>query len=123
MKNWRWDNPRAFGDQWDCSNPLMTQSGKGKRTVEHFSWYGSDDLSPKIEPPSCRKYNPAEFLAVRSPNCNEMFVKDDDDEDWADPGEPSSERSRRSDGNDNDDSESEHDTKGSETGTGPGKGS
>jgi len=28
MNNWRWDNPHAFGDQVDCSDPQMTSSGK-----------------------------------------------------------------------------------------------
>jgi hypothetical protein len=44
MNNWRWDNPHAFGDQVDRSNPQTTSYGKVKRTAERFSWYGSDDL-------------------------------------------------------------------------------
>jgi len=32
MNNWRWDNPRAFGDQVNRSNPQATSSGKVKRT-------------------------------------------------------------------------------------------
>jgi hypothetical protein len=53
INNWRWDNPRAFVDQVDRSNPQKTSLGKVKRTSERLSWYGSDDLRTKIEPPSC----------------------------------------------------------------------
>jgi hypothetical protein len=53
--NWRWDNPHAFGDQVDHSNLQMTSSGKFKQTGVRFSWYGSDDLRAKIEPPSGRQ--------------------------------------------------------------------
>jgi len=31
MNNWRWDNPRAFGDEVDRSNPKTTISEKVKR--------------------------------------------------------------------------------------------
>jgi hypothetical protein len=34
MKNWRWDNPHAFGDQVDRSNRQTTSSGKVRRTGE-----------------------------------------------------------------------------------------
>jgi hypothetical protein len=68
MNNWRWDNPHAFGDQVDRSNPHTTSLGKVKRTGERFCWYGSDDLRAKIEPPSCRQYKPGDFLAVRPLN-------------------------------------------------------
>ena len=122
MNNWRWDNPRAFGDQVDRSNPQTTSSGKVKRTGERFSWYGSDDLRAKIEPPSCRQYKPGDFLAVRPLNWDEIIDEDDDDDNWADPGAPSGGRSRPGDGNDNDDGESEEDTQGGEKGTGKGKG-
>jgi len=122
MNNWRWDNPRAFGDQVDRSNPQTTRSGKVKRTGERFSWYGSDDLRAKIEPPSCRQYKPGDFLAVRPLNWDEIIDEDDDDDNWVDPGAPSGGRSRPSDGNDNDDSEGEEDTQGGEKGTGKGKG-
>ena len=50
MNNWRWDNPLAFGDHVDRSNPQTTSSGKVKRTGKRFSWYSSDDLRAKIEP-------------------------------------------------------------------------
>jgi len=53
MNNWRWDNPRAFGDQADRSNPQSTSSGKVTPTGERFCLYGSDDLRAQIEPPSC----------------------------------------------------------------------
>jgi hypothetical protein len=37
MTNWRWDNPHAFGDQVDRSNPETTRWGKVNRTGERFS--------------------------------------------------------------------------------------
>jgi hypothetical protein len=122
MNNWRWDNARPFGDQVDRSNPQTITSGKVKRTRERFSWYGSDDLWGKIEPPSCRQFKPGDFLAVRPLNWDEIIDEDDDDDNWADPGAPSGGRCRPGDGNDNDDSESEEDTQGAEKGTGKGKG-
>jgi len=121
MNNWRWDNPRAFGDQVDCSNPQTTSLGKVKRTGERFCWYGSDDPRAKIEPPSCRQYKPGNFLAVRPLNWDEI-INEDDDDNWADPGAPSSGRSHPADDNDNDDGESEEDTQGGEKATGKGKG-
>jgi len=114
MNNWRWDNPRAFWDQVNRSNPQSTSSEKVKHTGEHFSWYGSDDLRAKIEPPSCRLYKPGDFLAVRPLNWDEIIDENDDDDNWADPGAPSGVRSRPNDGNDNDDSEGEEDTQGGE---------
>jgi hypothetical protein len=48
MNTWRWDNPRACGDKVDRSNPQTTSLGKVKRTGEHFSWYGSDDLRARL---------------------------------------------------------------------------
>jgi hypothetical protein len=64
MNNWRWDNPCAPGDQVDHSNPQTTSSGKVKCTGERFSWYGSDDLRAKIQPPRYRQSKPGDFLAV-----------------------------------------------------------
>jgi hypothetical protein len=122
MNNWRSDNPRAFGDQVNRSNPQTTSSGKVKRTGERFSWYGSGDLRAKIEPPSCRQYKPGDFLAVRPLNWDGIIDEDDDDDNRADPGAPSGGRSRPGDSNDNDDGESEEDTQGGEKGTGKGKG-
>jgi len=122
MNNWRWDNPHAFRDQVDRSNPQTTSSGKVKRTGKRFSWYGSDDLRAKIEPPICRKYKPGDFLAVKPLNWDEILDEDDDDENWADPGGPSGGRSRPGDGNDNDDVEGDEDTQGGVKGTGKGKG-
>ena len=122
MNNWRWDNRRAFGDQVDRSNLQTISLGKVKRRCEHFSWYSSDDLRAKIEPPSCRLYKPGEFLTVRPLNWDEILDKDDDDEIWADLGIPSGGRSCPSDGNDNDDDEGEEeDTQSVEKGTGKGK--
>jgi len=120
--NWRWDNPRAFWDQVDWSNLQTTSSGKVKRSGEHFSWLGSDDLRAKIEPSSCRQYKPGDFLAVRPLNWDEIIDVDDDDGNWADPGVPSGGRSHPSDANDNDDGKGEEDTQGSEKRTGKEKG-
>ena len=120
--NWRWDNPCAFGDQVDRSNPHTTRSGKVRRTSERFSWYHSDDLRAKIEPPSCRQYKPGDFLAVRPPNWDHIIDQDDDDENWADPGAPSGGRSRPGNGNHNDNGDGEEDTQSGEKGTGKGKG-
>jgi hypothetical protein len=122
MNNWRWDNPRAFGDQVDRSNPQTTSSRKVKRTGERYSCYGSDDLRAKIEPRSCQQYKTGNFLAIKPLNSDEIINGDDDDDNWVDPGAPSSVRGRPGDGNDNDDGESEEDTQGGENGTGKGKG-
>jgi len=122
MNNWRWYNPHAFGDQVDRSNPQTTSSGKVKRTGKRFSWYGSDDLKAKIEPPSCWQYKPGDFLAVRPLNWDKIIDEDVDDENWADPRAPSGGRSRPGDGNDNDNGEGEKDMLGGEKGTRKGKG-
>jgi len=122
MNNCRWDNPRAFGDQVNRSNPQTASSGKVKCTGERFSWYGSDDLRAKIELPSCWKYKPGNFLAVGSLNWDEIISEDGNDENWADPGAPSSGRSCPRDGNDNDNDDGEKDRQGGEKGTGKGKG-
>jgi hypothetical protein len=105
MNNWRWENPRAFGDQGDRCFPQTTSSGKVTRTGERFSWYGSNDLRANIEPPSCQQYKPSDFLAVRPLNGHDIFDEDDDDENWADPRVPSGGRSRPRDSNDNDNGE------------------
>jgi len=68
MNSWRWDNPRAFGDQVDPCKPQTTRWGKVNGTGEHFSWYGSDDLRIKIEPQSCWLYMPSDIMAVRALN-------------------------------------------------------
>jgi hypothetical protein len=122
MNNWRWDNPLAFKDEVDRSNPQTTSSGKVKRTAERFSLYGSDDLRAKIEPPSCQQYKPGDFLAIRPLNWDEIIDKNDDDENWADRRAPSGGWSRPGDGNDNDNGEGEEDTRGGEKGTGNEKG-
>jgi len=122
MNNWRWDNPRAFGDQVDRCNSQKTSSGKVKRSSESFSWYSSDDLGAKIEQPSCRQYKPGDIMAVRPLNWDEIIDEDDDEEIWADPGAPRGGGSRPGDDNHNDDGEDEEDTQGGETRTGKGKG-
>jgi len=122
MNNWRWDKCRAFEDQVDRSNPQTTSLGIVKHTGECFSWYVSNNLTAKIEPPSFRQYKQGDFLAISPLNCDEIIHKDDKDDNWADPGAPSSGRSHPGNGNDNDDSESEEDMQGSEKATGKGKG-
>ena len=122
MNNWRWDNPRAFEDQVDRSNPQTTSSEKVKCTGEYFSWYGSDDLRAMIVPPSRRQYKPGDFLAIRPLNWNELINEDDDDENWADPGALSGGRRRPGAVNDNDNGEGEEDMHGGEKGTGERKG-
>jgi len=114
MNNWRCDNPFGFWDQVDSSNPQTTSSGKVKLTSEPFSWYGSDDPSAKIEPPSCRQYKPGDFMAVRRLNWDEILDENDDDENWADRRAPSDGRSCPSDRNDNDDGQGEEGMQGGE---------
>jgi hypothetical protein len=123
MNNWRWDNPRAFGDQVDHSNQQTTSWGKVKNTGKRVSWYGSNDLRAKIAPTSCRQYKLGDFLALRPLNWDEIIAQDDDDEYWADPrGALSGGRSHPGDGNYNDNGEGEEDTQGVEKRTGKGKG-
>ena len=122
MNNWRWDNAHAFADELDRSNPQTTSSGQVKRNGECLCWYGSDDSRAKIELPSCWQYEPGNFLAVRPLNWDEMIEEDDMEENWADPGAPSSGTNRPGIGNDNDDGEGEDDMEGGEKGTGEGKG-
>jgi hypothetical protein len=122
MNNWRWDNPCAFGDQVDRSNPETTSSGKVKRTGERFSGYSCDHLRSKIEPRSCRQYKPGDCLALRPINWDEIIDEDDDDDNWEDAGAPTGGRSHRSDGTDIDDREGEEDKDGGEKGTGKRKG-
>jgi len=122
MNNSRWDNPYAFRDQVDHSNPLTASSGRVKPTGKHFSLYCSDDPRAKIEPPSCQQYKPGDFLAVWPLNWDEQIDDEDDDEIWADSGAPSSVSSRPGDGNDNDNGEGEADTQGGEKWTGKGNG-
>jgi len=122
MNNWRWDNPRTIVDHVDGSNPETTGSRKVQRTGDSFSSYRSDDHSAKFGPPSCGQFKLGDFLAVKPLNWDEIIHKADDDENWADPGAPSSEKSRPSDGNDNDNGEGEEDTQGGEKGTGKDKG-
>ena len=122
MNIWRWDNPRAFGDEVDRSNTQTTSSGKVKRTGERFSWFGSDDPRATIDRPRCRQYKPGDILAVGPLNWDDIIDEDDDDENWVDPGAPSGGRSRPGYGNDNDNGEGEEDTQGGEKGTGKGKG-
>jgi len=117
MNNWRWDNPHASGDQVHCFNSQTTSLGKVKRTCKRFSWYGSNDLRVKIEPPSCRPYKPGDFMAIGPLNWDEMIDEDDDDENWADPGARSGGRSHPGDGNDNDNCEGDEDMQGGKKGS------
>ena len=122
MNNWRWDNPHAFGDQVDRSNPWKTSSGQVTRTSGRFSWYGSDGPRAKIEPPNCRQYKPGDFLAVRPLYWDQIMDEDDHDENWADPRALSGGTSHPNNNIDNDNSEGEEDTQGGEKGTGKEKG-
>jgi len=122
MNSCRWDNPRAFGDQVNRSNPETTSSGKVKPTGEGFSWSGIDDHRAKIEAPSCWQYKPGDFRAVRRLNWDDINDENDDDESWADSGGPSEGKRHPGDGNDNDDSEGEEDMQGGEKSRGKGKG-
>jgi len=118
---WRWDNTRACRDHVNCSNPQKNSSGKVERTSEHFSWYGSDDFRATIEPSSFRQYKLGNFLAIRTQNWHEIIDEDDDDENWVDPGGPSSGRSCPGDDNDNDEGAGDEDMQSVEEGTGKGK--
>jgi len=122
MNNWRWDNPHAFGEHVDRSNPQTTSLGKLKCTSEHFSWYGSDDLRVMIEQRSSQQYTPGDFLPVRPLIWDVAINEEDDDENWADPRAPSGGRSLPGDGNHNGDSEGEEVMYGGEIGTEIGKG-
>jgi hypothetical protein len=122
MNNRKWDDPRPFRDQVDRSNPQTTSLCKVIQTGERFSWYGSDDIRAKIEPPSCRQCKPDDFLAVRPLNGDEIIYEDDDDDNCAYTGKLRGGRSGPGDGNDNDDGKGEEDMQGGERWTGKGKG-
>jgi hypothetical protein len=122
MNHWRWDNVHAFADEANRSNPHKSSSGKVKRTSERFSWYSSDDLRAKIEPPSSGQSKQGDFLAVRPQNCDEIMDEDGDDDNWADPGAPSHGMSRPGDGNDNAEGENEEVMQVGEKATGKGNG-
>jgi hypothetical protein len=122
MNYWKGDNPHAFGDQVDLSNPQTTSLGRVKRTGERFSWYCSYDIRANIVPPSCWQYKPGNFLGVRPLNWDEIIDEDDDDENWADPRAPSGGWSRPGNDTDNDNGECDEDTQGGVKGTGKGKG-
>ena len=109
LMNWRWDNPRTFGEHVDRCNPQTSSSGKVQRTGEHFSWYGSDDLRAKIELPCCRQYKLGDNLALRPLNWDDIIDENDNDENWADPSAPSRGWRCPSDGNHNGDGEGEED--------------
>jgi len=102
MNNRRWDNPRAFGDQVDHPNPQTISWGTVKRTDKYFTWYGCDDPRAILEPPSCRQYKPANFLATGPLNWDVLINDDDDDENWADLGAPSVGQSCPGNDNEND---------------------
>jgi len=93
MNNWWWDNPYACADDIDRCNLQTTRLGMVKHTSERFSWYGRDDHSAKIEPPSCQPYMPRDFLAVRPLNRDEVIDEDDNAENRVDAGAPSGGRS------------------------------
>jgi hypothetical protein len=89
-----------------------------KHTSERLSWYSCDDLRVQIEHLSGPQYIPGDILTVRILTWDEKIAKDDDDENWVDPGAPSGGKGRPSHGNYNDDSEGEEDTQGGEKGPG-----
>jgi len=122
MNKWRWDHPRAFEDGVNHSNLQTTNSGKVKRTGENFSWYGSNDVRAKIEPPRCRQYRAGEFLAGTPLNWDKIIDNDDDDDNSANPRARSDGRSRSHNDNGIDDGDGEEDTQGREQGTGKEKG-
>jgi len=119
--NWRWDNPRAFGDQAKGSNSQTTSLGKVKCNGDHFSSYRTNDIRAKSVLPTLRPFKLGDFLTVSPLNWNEIIAKDVDAEDWADPGVPSSGKNRPGDGNDNDDGEGEEDMQGGQKQTRKGK--
>jgi len=119
--NWSQDNPHAFVHQVNRSCPKSTSYGKIQCTGERFTWYISNGLRAKIEPPSCRQYTPGDFLTIRLLNWDEIIDADDYHENWAETRARSSERSCPSDGNAYDDSEGEEDMEGGEKGTREGK--
>jgi len=53
INNWRWDNTHTLRDHVDRSNQQTLSLGNVECTGEHVSWYSSDDLLAKIEPPRC----------------------------------------------------------------------
>jgi len=122
IDNRSWDHFSAFQDHIDHSNPQTTSLEKVKFTGQGSSWYDSNDLWAKLEPPRCLQYKPGNFLAIRPLNWDEMIDKDDDDENWVDHRAPTGGKTRPGDCNDNDDREGEEETEGGETGTRKGKG-
>jgi len=122
INNWRWDNPRVFRDQVDCSNPQTTDLARLKSRSERFPWCCSDDRRAMIEPPSRWRYKQGHLLAVRPLSWYEIIDEDDDDENWPNPRAPSGGRSHPTDDNDNENGEGEEDMQGGEQPTGKGKG-
>jgi len=118
MNNWRWDNPHAFRDLVDHSNPQTPSLGKVKHTGKRISWYGSNDPRATTDPPRCRLYKPDNFLAMRPLNWDEIIEEEDDDENKVDPGAPSGGWSGPGNGNDNDDGKGEEHMQGGDNGTG-----
>jgi hypothetical protein len=103
MKDWTWDNPRAFRDEVDRPVTQTARSGKVDCTGKRFFWYGTDDLEAKIVQPTCRQYTAGEFQTVRPLNWGETFDDNDNDENWVDPGALSGGRRRHGHVNDTDD--------------------
>jgi hypothetical protein len=118
MNIWRWDNPRAFGDQGNCTISQSTSLGKVKCTGEHFSLYGTNDFRVNLVLPSRQPFKPGDFLTVRPLKWNEIINKDDDAENWADHRAPRSGRNRHGDGNQSDDGEGDEDMQGGQKRTG-----
>jgi len=121
MNHWRWDNPLAFGDGVEHSNPQRTSAWKVIRTCKRFSRYGCDNPRATIELASRRPYKPGDFLVIRPLNWDEVMDEEDDDENCGDPGARIGDRCRPGNGNDHDDGGGEEDTQGSEKDTGTGR--
>jgi hypothetical protein len=73
------------------------------------------------EPPSCQRYKPGQFLAVRPLKWDEIITEDNNDGNRVDSGAPSGGWLRCSDGNDNDEGKGNEGMQGSDKGTGKGK--
>jgi len=121
MNNWRWDNPCAVRDQFNCSNPQSTSSEKDKCTSEHCGWDCSNDLRALVETPRYQQYKPGNFLSVSPLNLDEIISKLNNRQICADPRARCCGNSRPGDGNENDNCKCEEDTQGCANGTGKGK--
>jgi hypothetical protein len=118
----RWRiRPYTCADQLKCSNSQTTSSGKVTCTSEHLSWSGSADPKVHIEQARCSQYKPSDILEIGPLNQTDRIHEDEDDQDWADPGQPSGGKSHPGDDNNDDNSKGEEVTQGGGKGTRKGK--